>query len=75
MFCVSNPTENAGGAGTNIPVPSTGEGMREGESASESDDEIARTNSISREIEEMNKFEEGDLDGKDADNYDNENNI
>ena len=35
----------------------------------------ARADSISREIDEMNKFEEGDLDGKDAHNYDNEDNL
>ncbi len=42
---------------------------------SESDDEIARADSISREIVEMNKFEECDLDVKDADNFNNEDNI
>jgi hypothetical protein len=35
---------------------------------SESDDEIARADSISRKIDEMNKFEEGDLGVKDSDN-------
>jgi len=75
LFCVSNTTENASGASTNFAVPSTEDGIRTVESASESEDEIARADSISREIEEMNKFEEGPLDGKDADKYENKNNI
>jgi hypothetical protein len=75
LSCVCNRHKNAGGASTQFDVTSTGEGIRSGESASESEDEIACADSISREIEEMNKFEEGDLDGKDAHNYDNEHNI
>ena len=42
---------------------------------SESNDAIPDANSISRKMDEMNKFEVGDLDGKDAGNHDNENNI
>ncbi len=42
---------------------------------SESDDEVARADSISRKIDEMNKFEEGDLDVKDDDNFNNVDNI
>jgi hypothetical protein len=68
LICVSNHTESTGGTSIHFPVTSIEDGIRSGKSASESDDEIAHADSILREIEEMNKFEEGDLDGKDANN-------
>ena len=75
MICVRTHTENARGTGTNSPVTSIGDGIRSDESASESNDEIACADSVLREIDEMNKFKEGDLDGKDANNYKDADNI
>ena len=75
LIYVSNHTQNAGGASSYFAVPSTEDGIWSGESASASDDEIACADSISREIDEMNRFEEGDLEGKNANRYDvNDNN-
>ena len=72
---VSNHVENTKGASTNFTVASTGEGIQSGESASESEAEVACADSFSCEMDELNRFEEGDLDGKNDNRFDNDDNI